>query len=224
MSNQLEGLSETIRWRLLVDAAKKALQAQGYSMQRVPGRGLSNIWTLTKGGETKTVSIRTTRDRWIAFPPLEKGTKWKTLDEVDTVVVAAVDSKDEPENIEVMMFSATEVKKRFNEAYAARIKDGQTVRDNFGMWVGLDHDDRGLAASVGSGIAEKHERLATYSIATLLEEAPQSAAEDSEGGERTSSTPELATIAEVMAWTRNRLASIAGVAVDAVKLDLKIEY
>ena len=223
MSNQLEGLSETIRWRLLVDAAKKALQAQGYSMQRVPGRGLSNIWTLTKGGETKPYpSAR--RVIGGSLSTSGKGHEVENTRQVDTVVVAAVDSKDEPENIEVMMFSATEVKKRFNEAYAARIKDGQTVRDNFGMWVGLDHDDRGLAASVGSGIAEKHERLATYSIATLLEEAPQSAAEDSEGGERTSSTPELATIAEVMAWTRNRLASIAGVAVDAVKLDLKIEY
>jgi hypothetical protein len=223
MSNQLENLSETIRWRLLVDAAKKAVQAQGYSLQRVPGRGLSNIWTLTKNGQTKTASIRTTRDRWIAFPPLEGGKKWKTLDDVDTVVVAAVDSKDEPENIEVMMFSAEEVRKRFDAAYAARIKDGQTVKDNFGMWVGLDHDDRGLAASVGSGIAEKHERLATYSIAGLLEETPGPLPEDGDV-DNASGTPELSTIAEVMAWTRSRLATIAGVEVEAIKLDLKIEY
>ena len=122
MVNLLEDLSETVRWHLLVNAAKKAADAQGYSMERVPGRGLSNIWNVTKDGETKVASIRTTRDRWIAFPPLEGGTKWKTLDDVDTVIVATVDSKEEPENIEVYIFPSDDVRKRFDAAYAARQK------------------------------------------------------------------------------------------------------
>ena len=33
-----------------------------------------------------------------------------------------------------------------------------------------------------------------------------------------------ATIAEAMAWARERVAEIAGVRVDVVKLDLKLEY
>ena len=78
MANLLENLSETVRWHLLVNAAKKAADAEGYSMERVPGRGLSNIWNVTKDGETKVASIRTTRDRWIAFPPLERRKNPKT--------------------------------------------------------------------------------------------------------------------------------------------------
>jgi hypothetical protein len=33
-----------------------------------------------------------------------------------------------------------------------------------------------------------------------------------------------ATIAEVMAWARTKVAELAGVSVDRVKLDLKVEY
>ena len=225
MANLLEGHSETVKWRLLVDAAKKAVASQGYSLSRVPGRGLSNIWNITKDGKTKVASIRTTRDRWIAFPPLQGGTKWKTLDDVETVIVAAVDSKDDPENVEVYIFPADEVRKRFNAAYAARKKDGQTIKDNFGMWVSLDRDDRGLAASVGSGILDHYKRVAGYSISELLSENPHE--EEAVAEEIEQEAPEAAdfsTIAEVMAWAREQVAQLAGVQADAVKLDLKIEY
>ncbi|MHC2258299.1 hypothetical protein [Sinorhizobium meliloti] len=226
MVNLLGGLSETVRWRLLVDAAKKAAAAEGYSLSRVPGRGLSNIWNITKDGKTEMASIRTTRDRFIAFPPLEGGSKWKTLDDVETVIVAAVDSKVDPENIEVYIFPADEVRKRFNASYAARLQDGQTVKDNFGMWVPLDHDDRGLAASVGSGIIDHYKRVASYSIPDLL---ANSTHEDTSIVESEQQIPDasesaLSTIAEVMAWARDRVAQIAGVQANAVKLDLKIEY
>ena len=42
---------------------------------------------------TWIASVRTTRDRWIAFPPLDGGTRWKTLDDVELVLVAAVDEE-----------------------------------------------------------------------------------------------------------------------------------
>lgn len=224
MANLLDGHSETVKWRLLVDAAKAAVTAQGFSLSRVPGRGLSNIWNITKDGKTRVASIRTTRDRWIAFPPLHGGAKWKTLDDVQTVIVAAVDSKDDPENVEVYIFPADEVRKRFNAAYAARNKEGLTIKDNFGMWVSLDRDDRGLAASVGSGILDHYKRVAAYSISDLLSENPH---EDAVAEELEQYPPEAGgstTIAEVMMWTRERVAQLAGVQADAVKLDLKIEY
>jgi hypothetical protein len=223
MANSFDGQSETVRWRLLVGAAKKAVMAQGYTLSRVPGRGLSNIWNISKDGKTHKAAIRTTRDRWIAFQPLQGGTKWKTLDDVETVVVAAVDSKDDPENVEIYIFPADEVRRRFDAAYTARANDRQTNQDGYGMWVGLDRDDRGLAVSVGSGILEHYKRIAVYSITDLLNEH----ADDDVGGKE----PEdevveagLSTIAEVMAWTRNRIAQLSGVQAEAVKLDLKIEY
>lgn len=227
MTNLLSELSESVRWRLMVDAAKKGMAGQGYSLARVPGRGLSNIWTVSKDGKSKLASIRTTRDRYIAFPPLEGGAKWKTLDDVELVVVATVDSKDDPENVEVYLFPADDVRKRFNAHYVARSKDGQTIKDNFGMWVALEHDDRGIAASVGTGIIDHYKPIAVYPIADLLADNPHAEAGDEEpdeGAGETAAVPSLSTIAEVMAWARDRVAQLAGVQTEAVKLDLKIEY
>lgn len=211
----------------MVDAAKNAMEAQGYTLARVPGRGLSNIWNITKNGKTQAASIRTTRDRYIAFPPLESGTKWKTLDDVEMVIVATVDSKENPENVEVYLFPADDVRKRFNAHYAARSKNGQTIQDNFGMWVGLDRDDRGLASSVGTGILEHYKQIAVYSIADLLATKPHDVADDEETTSDTAegpAAPDISTIADVMAWARGRVAELAGVQIEAVKLDLKIEY
>jgi hypothetical protein len=223
MANLLNGLTESTKWRLLVGAAKKATVAQGYTLSRVPGRGLSNIWNISKNGKTNVASIRTTRDRWIAFPPLEGGTKWKTLDDVETVIVAAVDSRENPEKIEVYIFPAEEVRKRFDAAYAARIEDGRTIKDNFGMWVALDRGEHGLATSVGSGILDQYKPIAVYSISELLGE---NLSEEVEGDEPLPEAPEanLSTIADVMVWARDRVAQLAGVRAEAVKLDLKIEY
>lgn len=228
MANLLTDLSETVRWHLLVNAAKRAADAQGYSMERVPGRGLSNIWNVTKDGETKVASIRTTRDRWIAFPPLEGGAKWKTLDDVDTVIVATVDSKEEPENIEVYIFPADEVRERFDAAYDARQKNGQSVKDNFGMWIGLDLDERGIASSVGSGIINHYKCVATYSISDLLDENQnEDGIDDVDQNQEVigaNARHEPSTIAEVISFARDHISRFAGVPLDAVKLDLKIEY
>lgn len=238
MTNRLNSLPEGQRWRLLVDAALKAMEAEGYSLNRVPGRGLSNIWNVEKNGKKFVASIRTTRDRWIAFPPLDGGKKWKTLDEVDVVAVAAVDSKENPRNIEVYVFPADDVRKRFNDAFAARTKAGQVNKDKYGMWVGLDQDKRGIAASVGSGIVDYHKPIANYSIDALISEVATEA-DDAEpaiedrrevrvNSEPTrdpgQSTPGPSTIAEVMSWVRQHIAEAAGVSPEAVRLDLKIEY
>jgi hypothetical protein len=228
MANRFDALPSAIRWRVLVDAGKQAAREQGYLLSRVPGRGLSNVWSLKKDGKSQLASLRTTRDRWIAFPPLKRGTKWKTLDDVELVVIAAVDSKEDPKNVEVYIFPAEEVRKRFNAAYAARAKAGQVIRDDFGMWVALDADMRGIAASVGSGIVEHFKRVATYSIDALLSSRPDQSTDAEEealiddGPMEESARP--STIAEVMAWARERVAEIAGVRVEAVKLDLKVEY
>ncbi|MEA2833314.1 MAG: hypothetical protein QOG66_1516 [Methylobacteriaceae bacterium] len=168
MTNQFANLSAAAKWRLMVEGAKLGAASQGYTLKRVPGRGLSNIWTMSKDGKTLRASIRTTRDRWFAFPPLAKGKKWKTLDEVDTVIVASVDSRDEPENVEVFIFPADEVRARFNAARTARVNAGQAVQDNFGMWVRLDYDNRKVPAAVGSGIIDKYKFIATYSLEELI--------------------------------------------------------
>jgi len=225
MASQIDMSRNAKSWKLMVNAAKKGAETQGLALRRVPGRGLSNVWIAEKGGKKQLASIRTTRDRWIAFQPLEDGKKWKTLQNVDLVIVAAVDDREDPKNIQVYIFPAAEVRQRFDAAYKARSDEGHQNKNNFGMWVSLDTDNRGIAASVGSGLAHKYKPIATYSIAALAAEMP----EDDEAeavaevdAEEHQTLP--ATIAEVMAWARTKVAELAGVNVDRVKLDLKVEY
>ena len=118
--------------------------------------------------------------------------------------------------------------KRFDASFAARTADGQFNKDGYGMWVALDTDSRGIAASVGSGIADKYKRVAVYSIESLLSDGAGESPDGEGGSMAADDEPEPptrpSTIAEVMAWARERVAEIAGVRVEAVKLDLKVEY
>jgi hypothetical protein len=227
----------TATWRLsLNDLAEKGLilkevaeslsETLGYTLSRVPGRGLSNVWNLQKDGKTQVAAIRTTRDRFIAFPPLEGGKKWKTLDDVGLVIVAATDSKKDPKQIEVYIFPATEVRKRFDASYAARIKEKHIVRDNFGMWLCLYPDHRPTPSSVGSGIAKDYQRVGLYAVESVLAEAKALTWSDDADVEPTAGAEDEqpTTIAQVMEQARQRVAEIAGVRVEAVKLDLKVEY
>lgn len=225
MSEQFNELPAPQTWSLLVRAATHALEGAGLALKRVPGRGRANTWKIEENGQHKRVSIRTTRNRWIAFPPLEKGTKWKTLDDVDIVVVAAVDDGDDPRNVEVYRFDAAEVRRRFGASYAARIAAGHKVRDGFGMWLNLDEDDRGLAASVGAGLATVHPPIATFPLEGLTAEIPTepAAVPEYRDAAGTPATRELQTIADVMDWARKRIATLSGVRMDAIKLDCRIE-
>lgn len=228
MENSQNHTTNQIEWSILVGAARRAIEEDGLTPTRVPGRGRSNIWEVKRDGEVRRVSIRTTNDRWFAFPPLKRGTKWKTLDDVDVVVVAAVDDRDDPKAIEVYRFEAAEVRSRFDAAYAARTKAGLAVKDNFGMWVNLDQDTRRLPASIGSGLASTHRPIAVYPIDAVVavdvgEEEPESE-EDGLASADTEQSAQPQTMADVMEWARRRIASLAGVRPEAVKLDLKIEY
>jgi hypothetical protein len=247
MPNPFTELPESDRWSMLVGAVKKAIQEEGHRLDRLPGRGRSNVWRVEKDGKSQRASFRTTQDRWFAFPSLKGGAGWGTLDSVELVFVAAVDDRDDPKKIEVYRFPADEVRERFNANRAARQAGHQRVRDNFGMWVGLDLDPRGIPASTGSGLADKHKPIAVYPIATLLgagvapEVANPGDTGDHEPYLRETTTrilasltarkeveaepaPQPTTIAEVLAETRKLIALIAGVAPDAIKLDLRIEY
>ena len=215
----------------MVLAAKSAAEEAGYKLVRRPGRGLSNIYDVTRNDETKTACIRTTRDTHIAFPPLEGGSKWRTLDEVDLVIVATVNDRENPTNVLVYVFPANEVRRRFNAAYAARKENGQVMRDGFGMWVSLGIDDRGLASSVGSGIVEKYKPIAIYSISDLRSTQVADVGDNEDLAksiEETAVAPAIdsgpRTITDVVEWARRRIAEIAGTRIEAIKLDLRIEY
>lgn len=168
MKNRLKEMGQSAAWHLMVRGAIKGAEQAGYLLKRQPGRGLSNTYEVTKDGKTKVASVRTTQDRWIAFPPLDKGTRWKTLDDVELVLVSAVDNRENPQNVDVYLFPADEVRKRFDASYAARIKQGHTVRDDYGMWVMLDKGDNEVPSQVGHSLALDYPAIARFSIDELL--------------------------------------------------------
>ena len=221
MTTDFNSMTSSESWQVLVNAATRALKEAGYAPQRLPGRGRANVWKIEEGGQAKRVSVRTTRDRWFAFPPLNNGTKWKTLSDADIVVVASVDNPDDPNRIEVYRFDADEVRSRFDAAYKARIQAGRSEPDNFGMWVALDADSRGLPASVGSGLASEHGPIAVYPLDQLIGATGDQVTDRAEDDE----APELGpdTIAEIMMHARKRIATLSGVSVEAVKLSCAIE-
>jgi hypothetical protein len=225
MSNTFKQLGASPRWQFMVAAARKGLEGAGWKMERKPGRGLSNTWIVKQDGKEFSLSIRTSQDRWVAFPPLEGGKRWKTLDDVEKVLVSVVDDKDNPTRIQVYLFDAAEVRKRFRSAYQARTGAGHIVKDNYGFWVNLDADDRGLPVSVGAGLADDFKPVANYSIAELIDAGLPLAGEASgDELEPADEAPSFASIGDVVAWARAHISTMAGVPVDAVKLELKIQY
>jgi len=228
MSNRLKEMGETASWRLMVSAALEGAKAAGYTMKRQPGRGLSNTYEMTKDGKTLIGSVRTTRDRAIAFPPLDQGTRWKTLSDADIVLVSAVDDRLNPQNIDVYLFPADEVRKRFNASYVARIENGHSVPDNYGMWIPLDKADDGVISQVGHSLAVDYPAIARFTIdeleATAGGESKQMAAEAGPEVEdvEAHAAPALTTVADVLAFARERIATLTGMPADAIKLDLKM--
>lgn len=223
---QFNSLTQSDRWQRLVRAARRALEEQGYTVVRMPGRGLSNIVKITKDGKTALAAIRTTQDRYIAFNPLEAG-GWKTLDEVEWVVVAAVDKPEAVAKIIVHLFPAADVRQRFNASLEARLAAGYGKKD-FAMWLALDLDDTsGSPSAVGSGIVGQYEPIGVYS-ADELTALPGAPAEAETAIAEAATPPEPAqeakptSIADVLRAAREQIARIAGVRVDAVSLELKI--
>lgn len=229
MKNRLKEMGETASWRLMVSAALQGAKAAGCTMKRQPGRGLSNTYEMTKDGKTQIASVRTTRDRYIAFPPLDGGKKWKTLDAADVVLVSAVTDPTDPQAVDVYLFPGDEVRKRFNASYAARMANGHTVRDDFGMWVMIDKGDDEIVSQIGHSLAVDYPAIARFTLdeleAGVEPEAKQMAAEatpepEAEVAVRTG--PSLNTVAEVLSFAREKIAALSGMPADAIKLELKM--
>lgn len=224
MKNLYKELTNSQAWQVSVGAATKALTETGYHLVKLPGRGRSNVYAATKDGKMIRISIRTTKGRKFAFPSTDKGKAWLTLDDVEVVVVAAVDDRDDPTIIQVYKFDAAEVRKRFSDAYSARTKADIVVRDNFGMWISLDKDNRGIPRSVGTGLGDDFPPIAEYLISDLVKEKQIEIERGSPSANTDARTVVPKTIAEVVDLAKQRIAALAGVETASVKLELRIEY
>src|SRR5688572_15133441 len=86
----------------------EALENDGWKVERVPRSGKSSVRRITKGGQSKVVSIRTTQDTCIAFPRTEADKSWRTLDDVDAVVPVSVDDREKPRFAKVHLIDGKE--------------------------------------------------------------------------------------------------------------------
>jgi hypothetical protein len=145
----------------LFSAASTALEERGWKVERIPRSGKASVRRITRGDETKIISIRTSQDRDIAFPRDETDTGWATLDGVDCVVASSVDDPANPKFALVHMIDADEMRERFDRAYAARMKAGHSVPPGRGIWISLYENEASHPVSlVGAGAGIAHPPIA----------------------------------------------------------------
>ena len=150
---------------LLFRTAVQALESSGYKVERVPGSGKSSVRRITKGKESKVISIRTSQDTWIAFPRMENDKSWRTLDEVDAVVPVSVDDKHAPKIARVHLVPGDEMRDRFNRAYKARKDAGHSIPVGRGIWISLYNKEANNPVShVGAGAGLKFPPIAEVPI------------------------------------------------------------
>lgn len=135
----------------LKEIAYETLAAQGYVIERVAGAGKSSMRRLLKGGKQTIATIRTTQDRWFAFPRTSDDKGWLTLDDADVVVVVSVDDKENPQFALVHMFDQADIKSRMDRAYQARMNAKRSIPVGRGVWVSLYDDDNGSPSFAGAG-------------------------------------------------------------------------
>jgi hypothetical protein len=134
----------------LFEIGLKALEENGYKIERIPGIGKSSVRRIKKDGQSKVVSIKTTQDTWIAFQ--RNDTSWITLPDVDAVVAVSIDRWQNAKFIQVHMIDGKDMLERFDRAYAARLAAGNKISPGSGVWVSLyDKDEVDPISHVGGG-------------------------------------------------------------------------
>ena len=194
----------------LFGAAISALEKDGWKVERVAGSGKSSVRRITKDKESKVVSIRTTQDRSIAFPRIEGDKSWRTLDEVDAVVAASVDDKEDPHFANIHLLPGDEMRDRFSRTYEARLKAGHTIPVGRGVWLSLyANESLSPVHHVGAGAGNKYPPFAKVPLdAAILISA------DSEVDEEEPKADEGLTIAEA----KRRLGITFGVDPSNIKI------
>ncbi|MBI4178255.1 hypothetical protein HY522_02375 [bacterium] len=150
---------------LLFQLGVKALQQQGYKVERIQGIGKSSVRRITKGSQSLKVAIRTSQDTWIAFPRDRQDKKWVTLSEVDAVVAVTVDNPDDPRFAQVHMIEGDDMRKRFDRAYRARVDAGHQIPLGRGIWVSLYREEAAdPVVNVGAGAGLANPPIARFPL------------------------------------------------------------
>jgi hypothetical protein len=162
----------------LMHAAEEALKKDGWKVERIARSGKSSVRRMTKGNLEKTVSIRTSQDTWIAFPRTLDDRAWATLSDVDYVVAASVDSRDNPRFVRVHLIEGDEMRARFDRAYVSRKKAGHSLPVGRGIWLSLyEKEAQDPVSLVGAGAGLDYPAIA---IVPLLDQGSDSIVKESD--------------------------------------------
>ncbi len=148
--------------------AIKELEKEGYKVERIPRTGKGSLRKITKDGVSRTVTIRTSQDTWIAFPRNASDTGWSTLEDADAVLAASLDERGGSyANFHLM--DADEIRARFDRAREARLKADHVMPAERGIWISLYNEEANEPVSmVGAGAGLKYPAFAK-NIPVLLE-------------------------------------------------------
>jgi hypothetical protein len=197
----------------------QALEENGWKVQKGSVGGKSSLRRMTKGGETKIVSIRTSQDAWIAFPRNENNTGFATLEEADYVVAASLDDKHVPKFINIHLIPGDEMRDRFDRAYAAREAAGHKFHDGRGHWLSLyDNESPTPVSHVGAGAGLKFPPLARYAL-----DAGSLPDEEADGDLREPDevVPQQPAARLTIAEAKRLLAESLGVEISAIKITIE---
>lgn len=202
-----------ITTKMLRGAAVTALMKRGYEVESFTGRGRppGTFLKLTKGGKESICTVRSTRDRWIAFHRREDG-GWDTLDKADFVAIAAVDDRQTPTKMEIYLLEQAPVMKAFDAAFEARTNAGHIIKENT-PWVGLDAPKNQSVTAVGSGLADQALWCEVIDPASEVAREEMVAEPEAPKAEK----PVTLTIAEA----KKGLAAHYGVATDSIEIIIR---
>jgi hypothetical protein len=157
MTNINKTPEKLVTRKRLGDIGVEALQMDGWAVEKIRGSGKSSMRRITRGKERRDIAIRTTQDQWIAFPRNDSEDGWKTLSQVDAVVVVSVDDVENPRFGLVHFIEGDEMRSRFDRAYEARIAAGHQLDAGRGIWLSLYHREANPPVRlVGAGVGRDH--------------------------------------------------------------------
>ncbi|MDB5439902.1 MAG: hypothetical protein JWM33_2329 [Caulobacteraceae bacterium] len=208
----------------LFSFAERTLEKQGWRVSRIPRAGKGSMRLITRGSESHKVSIRTSQDTWIAFPPKATGKGWITLDDVDYVIAASVNDKHNPTEARVHMIPGDEARARFDRAYAARKAAHHTLPVGRGIWLSLyDKDAADPVSHVGGGMGLDFRPLDVFDLTKSSLSIDGEADDEAETNETTEAAP-VRAIAETpltIGEAKRRLAESLGVPEHSIKITIE---
>lgn len=213
MTNIFKTSKKHDRKKRLFEIGVETLQKQGWTVTKEK-LGKSSVRRISKNGESKLVSIRTTQDKWIAFPPKPDRKSFITLDDVDVVIAVSVDHGDKPREALVHWLPADDMRKRFNAALKARIAAKRVQPDRRGVWIPLyerEGDNPDNVSYIGGGAGLDYPAIAHVSMNGAV--APSGADADRD----TENDVDLLTIGEA----KRRLARTLGVPETSIRITVE---